>query len=120
MKLTIEVDEKTGQVQINSQDPISLPDFLQLTFSAQLGYLKNILSSAEVKDYANIRDDMYDKYNVGAANVLYLFAPDSTLRPDLTEEALRADLEKENRYMRRQVLKATSKNKNKVYPFKKR
>ena len=109
MKITIELDEKTGQIDTNFDKPIRIDDFMTVLFTVQLEMMKGALGQAQkanlTKDQINqIRDDMYDKYNAGASNVLYLFAPDNELHPDLTVEAMKAA---EDQYMYNQLNRKT-------------
>ncbi len=109
MKITIEVDEKTGQIDTNFDKPVRIDDFMTVLFTVQLEMMKGSLSQAQRSELTKeqidqIRDDMYDKYNAGASNVLYLFAPDNELHPDLTVEAMKAA---EDQYMYNQLNRKT-------------
>ena len=109
MKITIEVDEKTGQIDTNFDKPVRIDDFMTVLFTVQLEMMKGSLSQAQKSDLTpeqidQIRDDMYDKFNAGASNVLYLFAPDNELHPDLTVEAMKAA---EDQYMYNQLNRKT-------------
>lgn len=109
MKVTIEVDEKTGKIDTNFDKPVRLDDFMTVLFTVQLEMMKGTLSQAYKSDLTPeqinlIRDDIYDKYNAGASNVLYLFAPDNELHPDLTVEAMKAA---EDQYMYNQLNRKT-------------
>lgn len=109
MKITIEVDEKTGKIDTNFDKPVRMDDFMTVLFTVQLEMMKNSLAHAQKSDLTEdqinlIRDDMYDKYNAGASNVLYLFAPDNELHPDLTVEAMKAA---EDQYMYNQLNRKT-------------
>lgn len=109
MKITIEVDEKTGQIDTNFDKPVRIDDFMTVLFTVQLEMMKGSLAQAQKADLTpeqinQIRDDMYDKFNAGASNVLYLFAPDNELHPDLTVEAMKAA---EDQYMYNQLNRKT-------------
>ena len=109
MKITIEVDEKTGQIDTNFDKPVRIDDFMTVLFTVQLEMMKGSLAQAKKADLTEaqinqIRDDMYDKFNAGASNVLYLFAPDNELHPDLTVEAMKAA---EDQYMYNQLNRKT-------------
>ena len=101
---------------------------MTILFTVQLEFMKNFMHQVENSESAPtpeqlkaIKEDLYDKYNAGASNVLYLFIPDQELRPDLTVEAMK---EAEDRYMynqlnrkaRREVDKKT-KNQTKILRF---
>ena len=109
MKVTIELDEKTGKIDTNFDKPVRLDDFMTVLFTVQLEMMKGTLAQAQKSDLTPeqinlIRDDIYDKYNAGASNVLYLFAPDNELHPDLTVEAMKAA---EDQYMYNQLNRKT-------------
>ena len=103
MKITIELNEK-NQLSVNTDTPARVDDMMTILFTIQLEILKSTLENAKgshTEDQIKaIKEDLYDKYNAGASNVLYLFAPDQELRPDLTVEAMK---EAEDRYMYNQL-----------------
>lgn len=99
-RLVIEYDENTSQA--TTLNPIRIDDMLRVTFSLQLSALNDFMkqvkenSNISEKDLQTLKEHLYDSYNAGASNVLYLFAPDEELHPDLTVEAMK---EAEDRYM---------------------
>lgn len=129
MKVTIELDEKTGKIDTLFDKPVRLDDFMTVLFTVQLEMMKSSLAQAQksalTPEQINlIRDDIYDKYNAGASNVLYLFAPDNELHPDLTVEAMKAAEDKYmynqlNRKTRREIDKKT-KGETKILRFDKK
>lgn len=101
MKLTIELNEETKQLTTSIDKGIRIDDMMTVLFTIQLEIMKNFLSQvassgATEEQLQTLKEDLYDKYNAGASNVLYLFAPDEELHPDLTVEAMK---EAEDRYM---------------------
>lgn len=109
MKITIEVDEKTGHIDTNFDKPVRIDDFMTVLFTVQLEMMKGTLAQAKKaghseQELTQIRDNLYDNYNAGASNVLYLFAPDNELHPDLTVEAMKAA---EDQYMYNQLNRKT-------------
>ena len=100
-KLTITISDK-NQVTVRLNNPIDLPQVIQILQTATLSFMKSakeqlILHNPDVPSDI-IEQDIYDMYNFAASNTLNLFAPDLSLRPDLTEEAI---LEAENNIIRR-------------------
>lgn len=128
MKLTIELNEETNQISTNVDKPTPIDDMMTILFTIQLEFMKSFIAQVEKSGEATpeqlqtLKEDLYDKYNAGASNVLYLFAPDEELHPDLTVEAMKAAEDKYmynslNRQARRQVDKKT-KNQTKILRFK--
>lgn len=126
MKLTIELNEETKQLTTSIDKGIRIDDMMTVLFTIQLEIMKNFLSQvassgATEEQLQTLKEDLYDKYNAGASNVLYLFAPDEELHPDLTVEAMK---EAEDRYMynslnresRREIDKKT-KGESKILKF---
>lgn len=128
MKLTIELNEETNQISTHIDKPTQIDDMMTILFTVQLEFMKNFIHRIENSESAPtpeqlkaIKEDLYDKYNAGASNVLYLFIPDQELRPDLTVEAMK---QAEDQYMynqlnrkaRREVDKKT-KNQTKILRF---
>lgn len=129
MKITIELDEKTGHIDTNFDKPIRIDDFMTILFTVQLEMMKGTLAQAKKaghseQELTQIRDNLYDNYNAGASNVLYLFAPDNELHPDLTVEAMKAAEDQYmynqlNRKTRREIDKKT-KGETKILRFEKK
>ena len=124
MQLTINLDETTKQLNLVTDSPIQIDDLMTILFTIQLQALNQIKEQVKqtTPDKAQeIIESLYDNYNAGASNVLYLFAPDEELHPDLTVEAMK---EAEDRYMynhlnretRRQIDKKT-KGETKILRF---
>lgn len=126
MKITINLDEEKNQMETNIDKPVRIDDLMTIFFTLQLDLMNNFIkqiadSGAPEEHIKAVKEDLYDKYNAGASNLLYLFIPDQELRPDLTVEAMK---EAEDRYMynqlnrkaRREVDKKTH-NQTKVLKF---
>jgi hypothetical protein len=119
--------DQSGQINISSKRPMPIDEMLQVTFSIQLAALTDFIKGVEAnskispQELQTLKEHLYDSYNAGASNVLYLFIPDKELHPDLTIEAMK---EAEDRYMynqlnrkdRRDVDKKT-KNQTKILRF---
>lgn len=127
MKLTIDWNKETNQITSSTDEPIRIDELMTILFTLQLQAMNNVKENAnndqaltnEQRD--EIIGNLYDNYNAGASNILYLFAPDKELHPDLTVEAMK---EAEDRYMynhlnresRRQIDKKT-KGETKILRF---
>lgn len=105
MKLTIEVTED-NKVLSQIDEPISIDNLMPILFTVQLSYLRASINQFEQmpditpEQLQALKEDLYDKYNAGASNVLSLFIPDKELRPDLTVEAMKYA---EDQYMYNQL-----------------
>lgn len=105
MKLTIEVTED-NKVLSQIDEPISIDNLMPILFTVQLSYLRASINQFEQmpditpEQLQGLKEDLYDKYNAGASNVLSLFIPDKELRPDLTVEAMKFA---EDQYMYNQL-----------------
>lgn len=127
MKITIELNDK-NQVLSQLDEPMAIDDILPMLFTVQLSYMRSFIEQVKAKsditpeNLKNLKEDLYDKYNAGASNVLSLFIPDKELRPDLTVEAMKAAEDQYmynqlNRKSRRELDKKT-KGETKVLKFK--
>lgn len=127
MKITIELNDK-NQVLSQLDEPMAIDDILPMLFTVQLSYMRSFIEQVKAKsditpeNLQNLKEDLYDKYNAGASNVLSLFIPDKELRPDLTVEAMKAAEDQYmynqlNRKNRRELDKKT-KGETKVLKFK--
>lgn len=108
MEIKIIIDKETNKVDLESSEPIRVDDLMTVLFTVQLSMLREATPSEDDPNYKVIRDLLYDNFNVGASTVLSMYAPDNTLRPDLTAEAM---LEAENNYMEGQISLFDEKNK---------
>ena len=127
MKLTIEVT-KDNKVLSQIDTPIPIDDMMPILFTVQLAFMRQFIKQVEEESditpeqLQGLKEDLYDKYNAGASNVLSLFIPDKELRPDLTVEAMKAAEDQYmynqlNRKNRRELDKKT-KGETKVLKFK--
>lgn len=129
MKLEIELTED-GKVKTQIDTPIAIDDLMPVLFTVQLSYMRQFMKQVEEsgelssEQIQGLKEDLYDKYNAGASNVLYLFAPDEELRPDLTVEAMK---QAEDQFMYNQLnrkerreLDRKTKGETKVLQFKPR
>lgn len=105
MKLEIELTED-NKIKTQIDTPMAIDDLMPILFTVQLSYMRQFMKQVEgsgdlsSEQIQGLKEDLYDKYNAGASNVLYLFAPDEELRPDLTVEAMK---EAEDKYMYNQL-----------------
>lgn len=129
MKLEIELTED-NKIKTQIDTPMAIDDLMPILFTVQLSYMRQFMKQVEdsgelsSEQIQGLKEDLYDKYNAGASNVLYLFAPDEELRPDLTVEAMRYA---EDQYMynqlnreERRALDKKTKGETKVLQFKPR
>ena len=109
MKFEIELTED-NKIKTQIDTPMPIDDIMPILFTVQLSYMqqfmKNVTLDPDItpEQVQALKEDLYDKYNAGASNVLYLFAPDQELRPDLTVEAMK---EAEDKYMYNQLNRET-------------
>ena len=129
MKLEIELTED-GKVKTQINTPIAIDDLMPVLFTVQLSYMRQFMKQVEEsgelssEQIQGLKEDLYDKYNAGASNVLYLFAPDEELRPDLTVEAMK---QAEDQFMynqlnrkERRALDRKTKGETKVLQFRRK
>lgn len=105
MNININLDKETGKMVTNVDEPVRIDDLMTIFFTLQLDLMNNFIkqvtdSGASEEHVKLLKEDLYDKYNAGASNVLYLFIPDQELRPDLTIEAMK---QAEDQYMYNQL-----------------
>ena len=129
MKLEIELTED-NKIKTQIDTPMAIDDLMPILFTVQLSYMRQFMKQIEEsgelssEQIQGLKEDLYDKYNAGASNVLYLFAPDEELRPDLTVEAMRYA---EDQYMynqlnreERRALDKKTKGETKVLQFRRK
>lgn len=106
MKLIIELNKETNQLSMGSTEPMQIDDLMNILFTVQLEAMRGFISQVESSNTATeqelqeLKEHLYDQYNAGASNTLYLFIPDKELRPDLTVEAMK---QAEDQYMYNQL-----------------
>jgi hypothetical protein len=79
---------KDDKIRFHTDKPANPLDILTVLFTVQLGMMNDLVSKAPEASKEEIRNDLYDKYNYGASNILAKFAPDLELHPNLTTEAI--------------------------------
>ena len=129
MKLEIELTED-NKIKTQIDTPMAIDDLMPILFTVQLSYMRQFMKQVESSEdlsseqIQSLKEDLYDKYNAGASNVLYLFAPDEELRPDLTVEAMKyaEDQFMYNQLNRegRRALDKKTKGETKVLQFKRK
>lgn len=87
-KITINLEVQDGKVSMSTAGPLTILDLLEVTFAVQLEGMKSFLGRVPEEDKEAIKEDLYDKYNYAASNILEMFAPEFELREDLTAEAI--------------------------------
>lgn len=83
-----------GTLQLHTDSPILLDDFITATLTAQLSMMKRCVDDAPAETQQGIQQNIYDMYNAAASHVLAKFAPELELHPNLTTQAI---LEAENK-----------------------
>ena len=81
-----------GAMDFRCSEPMQIQDVLALTMNAQLAALNKVLSEIPEKDKDAVKKDLFDMYNLGASNVLSVFAPEIEVHPELdVEEMLKVE-----------------------------
>ena len=86
-----------GTVQLQTDQPILLDDFLSATMTAQLAMMNRCVGDAPAEVQPGIQGTIYDMYNTAASHTLAVFAPNLELHPNLTTQAI---LEAENKIIK--------------------
>lgn len=81
-------------------------DVLELLGNATLQTMRFCVEEAPESIKKTIREDLYDKYNCMASNILEALDPEAELHPGLTEKAI---LEMENKLIDKQYRKLMKK-----------
>ncbi len=87
--LTIE----NNQVKIDVDGKVNIEEGITALLTSILSMAEQVVAEAgkeseEVKEH--VKGELYDMINVGAANILDMFAPEYELNPDLTAQAMLA------------------------------
>lgn len=106
--MELKITKTDNQIGVNFDGDWTIDDTLTALFTVQLECMKKFINSVEPtvspETLQALKEDLYDKYNAGASNILYLFIPDKELHPDLTVEAMK---EAEDNYMYRRLNRQT-------------
>lgn len=116
MEITLTITKtEDDKLQITSSAPANVLEVLTMTFTAQLhlmnAFIDAIKPTITEEELQTLKEDLYDKYNAGASNILYLYLPDHEMHPDLTVEAMKAA---EDKYMSEVVKKQKTNKKTKT------
>lgn len=92
-ELTI-ISNEDGSIQVQANAPLTLNDILDLTLSANLAVMNSSLENVPTENKEQLKEHLFNTFNIAASALLAQFAPEIDLRPDITEEALlKAELE---------------------------
>ena len=98
MKITVELTD-TLEVKTSTDTNIQYKTMINMLMTAALSTMNAVMSQAKkdhlpYKKKQELKEYLFDEFNVAASTLLATFAPDIELRPDITEEAiLKAELE---------------------------
>jgi hypothetical protein len=90
----IHIEIQENRTRLHTRTPIRFDDFLTVFGTVLLATMQGQVDRAPEEAKQTLMEDIYDKVNFMASNILSLFAPDLELRPHLTSEAI---LEAENK-----------------------
>lgn len=83
-----------GTLQLHTDSPILLDDFITATLTAQLSMMQHCVDDTPEEIRQGVKQNIYDMYNNAASYTLAKFAPELELHPNLTTQAI---LEAENK-----------------------
>lgn len=103
---------KDNQVSIKSRGPMSLEDLIQVTMTGLLGGMNACLKATKDGDEEKqLKEYIYDRFNMAASRTLEIFAPEIEMRPSLTTDAI---LKAENDLLIEEIKKAEADDNYKV------
>ena len=95
---------KDNQVSVKSRGPMALEDMVQVTMTGLLGAMNTCLKAAKSPEEAEqLKEYIYDRFNIAASRTLEIFAPEIEMRPSLTTDAI---LKAENELLMEEIKKA--------------
>ena len=95
---------KDNQVTVKSRGPMALEDIVQVTMTGLLGAMNTCLKAAKTpEEEAQLKEYIYDRFNLAASRTLEIFAPEIEMRPSLTTDAI---LKAENDLLKEEMEKA--------------
>jgi spore germination protein GerM len=96
----IKIDIKDGKVTVSFKyKNLHITDLIQVLSTVILNAMKSLVKAAPIGKQMELRNDLYDMYNMAASQTLRYFAPDLELHPGLTEQAI---MEAENNIVNRE------------------
>lgn len=86
-KMILTITEKGFQLG----EGVNFADFLHAIINVTLTFMMMLRDQQETDEgKKEVEGVLYDAFNVAASNLLYAFAPDEHLRPDIDNEAILA------------------------------
>lgn len=96
--LTIKLDDD-NKLDIRASEPMSSLTVIDMTLSACMAVMNTTLAKAPKEQEQDLKEHLFETFNIAASTLLAQFAPDIELRPDITEEAiLNAELDIAHKY----------------------
>jgi len=86
------INISSGALQCSPK--LDFPEAMRLIKSAELAFMRGLMDAVEsdkdntAEQNNKFKEDLYDAYNQACSSVLFQFAPEFEMRPDLTVEAI--------------------------------
>jgi len=85
LTITLTEDNKLG---VTASEFLSAADVINLSLNASLAAMNNTLEAAPSELKIDIKQHLFDVFNITASSLLSTFAPDIELRPDFDYDAI--------------------------------
>lgn len=88
------------QLNMTASEPLDFLTTTDLLLSALLAMMESTVEAAPPQHKLDVKEVLFESFNVAASTLLAQFAPHIELRPDITEEAiLKAELDLAPNYL---------------------
>lgn len=77
-----------NELKVSANDQLTVGDMVDLSLSAILAMCNSIVHDAPTDKQQEVKEYLFNMFNISASALLAQFAPEIDLRPDITEEAI--------------------------------
>lgn len=107
------ITEKDNNIRIATESPLTFEDVMNLSLSALLSMMNTITNNANTEHKQQVKEYLFDMFNMAASTLLANFAPEIDLRKDIQAEAI---LTLEDELLTRRAQEILNQNNKEVTP----
>ena len=87
----ITISEKNTEIRVSTEQPLGVEDAINLTLSGVLSIMNDIINNmppSHTQYKQQMKEHLFDMFNMAASNLLAQFAPEIDIRADIQADAI--------------------------------
>lgn len=85
------ISEKNKEIRVSTEQPLGIEDAINLTLSGVLSIMNDVVNNmppSHAQHKQQMKEHLFDMFNMAASNLLAQFAPEIDLRGDIQADAI--------------------------------